>query len=267
MARFVTRPTIAWAAEKNFTCLIEIFLTFGRPYNRCSDANFMLYDLPNKLLLLIFSALTQNIKVANLAYTQTGKPTIFVAKCHGTWLDALALKVLIRKPVAFLAEAERIYPPFLYLFFKVSPVIPIHRVNKAESKKSLQKIQYNFEKCREILMQNGTVVIFQPSFPTTQLHTAHKIAARIAYNAEEVFDFKLGVQIIPVNFLYPSLVNDRHFSVSFKAPILLKHYEDMHKVHASRAIRALTQQITLELGLLKRKGTRQKTTASSYSLA
>lgn len=210
----------------------------------------MLYDLLWHPLRVLFKIYFKKVEIKGFDHVKTTVPTIFTAAHPQTFMDAIALAMIIRRPLFFLIQADMMQRPLARLFLNSLHAIPIY--HKKDGKKELYKNQNTFDRCRDILMQNKSIVIFsertdqQPG----KIQPIKKGAAKIAFSAEEIFDFKLDVQIVPVVFHYNTEEARPDLSLVFGLPIKLKSYDVQYKDHPAKAIKELTVRTASSLHLL-----------------
>lgn len=174
-------------------------------------------------------------------------PTIFVATRPTTFMDAVGLAMVIQSPLFFLVRATMMRRTLDRFFLTALHAIPVYR--KKDGHKELHKNLNTFDRCRDVLVHNKAVVIFSEHISQHNIkpNLIKKEAARIAFSAEEIFDFKLNVQIIPVSLHYHTENTRPALSVVFGTPIKVRSYERQYKDTPAKAINLLTSDIASSL--------------------
>lgn len=207
----------------------------------------MLYDLLRPLLQILIRTYFKKVEVKRLEHVKENTPTIFVAAYPASLIDAVVLSALIKAPLFFLVRAAMMQRPLYRFMLSSLHAIPVYK--KEDGIKELHKNSHTFDRCRDVLLHNKSVVIFseQISQPHIPFNRIKKEAARIAFLAEEIFDFKLGVRIIPVNLQYYTENTRPNVSVVFGRPVTVRSYERQYKDTPARAIKMLTADIASAL--------------------
>lgn len=213
----------------------------------------MLYDLLWYPFKILFQLYFKNVEIKRLNNAKHTGPTIFAATQPTSFMDAVALAMVIQTPLFFLISATMMRHILGRLFLSALHAIPIY--SKKGGYKELHKNLHTFDRCRDILIQNKPIVIFSEN--AAQLKKKrffiNKGAARIAFSAEEIFDFKLGVQIVPVTLCYTSQKFRPNLIVSFGLPIKIKAFEVQYKDHPAKALKDLTTNIETSFDLIRHK--------------
>ncbi len=202
--------------------------------------HYLLYYPLRLLMHLYFGKMT----TLGTEALKADRPTLFAANHPNALIDALALSVLIRQPLYFLVPGGMMRHPvarFLLTLFHALPIYP-----PESGRQALRKNLSTFERCRDLLMEHKPIVIFCEAWSRhpAKAPPVSKGVAKIAFSAEEIFDFKLDVQIVPLRLHYGNPQRFRtRLSVWFGQPVRVRHFEQVYKDYPARAIRQLTMHI------------------------
>ncbi len=138
---------------------------------------------------------------------QQGMPTLIIANHQNGMMDAMAIlhtlyRIDKRQPV-FIARGDIFKKDSVAKVLRFLKILPVFR-NRDGRREDIKKDLDIFNIAAKVLCNNGTLVIF-PEAGHQQGHylsTFKKGFPRIAFTAEELKDFKLGVQILPINIHY-----------------------------------------------------------------
>ena len=135
-----------------------------------------------------------------------GEATIVIANHQNGLMDALAILHTLgrdgRQPV-FIARGDIFKNPFLARIFRFLKIMPTFRSRDGDRSDVRSNLAL-YERAARVLKNGGTVVIFPEA--THQhghyMNTFKKGFCRIAFAAEELNDFHLGVKVLPLNIHY-----------------------------------------------------------------
>jgi 1-acyl-sn-glycerol-3-phosphate acyltransferase len=177
------------------------------------------------------------------------KPIIFAPSHRNAFSDALCLIL----PTKYTDE-RFIYPliradafgnnkaiDWILTRFHMFPVYrPQDEVNLKEKNADV------FDQCYDILARRRNLLIHPEGncIPRKRVRPFKKGLARIAFGAEEKYDFKLNVTIIPVGINYRNITLPRKgVHVKYGQPIPVADFKDQYQENAASGIRQLTQVI------------------------
>lgn len=132
----------------------------------------------------------------------------------------MLLGALFKHPVHFLARGDAFKNPLANKFLTTLKAIPIFRLR--EGKEYLALNDATFDRCNQILVQGGIVLIFSEGLCLNQwqLRPLKKGTARIAVNAFKQPEIKSSFKVLPVSLNYNSF---KYFSkkiiIQFGQPI------------------------------------------------
>ena len=175
-----------------------------------------------------------------------GQPTIVIANHQNGLMDALAILHTMfqdrRQPV-FIARGDIFKKDGvarILRFLKIMPTFRSRDGNRDDIRSNLAL----YNRAAKVLKSGGTLVIFPEA--THQhghyMNTFKKGFCRIAFSAEEINDFKLGVQVLPLNIHYSNYFEAREdLTVTCGKPFTFEEFFDMYKETPNPAYLALNE--------------------------
>lgn len=159
---------------------------------------FFRYGVVRPALCLFHSDVT----VSGTEHIPKDRPLIFVANHQNALLDPLHVVSNTGRIIHFLTRAEPFEMPVLKHFFRSLNMIPVYRVRDGFG--TIKKNKKTFEKCFTYLQQNDCVLVFAEADHDLKrrIRPLSKGFTRIAFGAEQQFDWNLDLQIIPVGLNY-----------------------------------------------------------------
>ena len=163
-----------------------------------------------------------------------GTPTFVIANHQNGMMDAMAILHTMykdgRQPV-FIARGDIFKKDFVARIMRFLKILPVYR-NRDGGREDIKKDLAIFNRAAKVLKKGGTLVIF-PEAGHQHGHymsTFKKGFSRIAFAAEEMNDFKLGVQILPLNIHYSNYFNfQSDLMVTCGKPFTYDEFFDMYK--------------------------------------
>lgn len=160
----------------------------------------MLY-LPVKMMVrLALKIFCRNLTVSNRDGLQKGGPLLLVANHPNSFLDAIIIGSQCRHKVHFLARGDAFNKAWHSKLLSLLNMIPVYRLS--EGKENLFLNETAFLRSKEILSQNGIVLIFIEGICVHkhELQPFKKGAARIAMDCRDI----PGFTIMPLGIAYDS---------------------------------------------------------------
>lgn len=165
-----------------------------------------------------------------------GKPLILGLNHQNAFLDAIAVAALVEGQPYFLVRSDVFKAPIARVFFSSLKMMPVYR-----ERDGVNTVDYNkpiFEKCHSILSKSGQIILFPEGS-----HDRHKVRrpikkglARIAFGAEDAYDFSLDVQVVPIGLNYSQYNKfGSTFHMNIGKPLSLKDYIVEFKNHPNKA--------------------------------
>lgn len=207
-----------------------------------------LYDLYMNYLCLVHNHIYYRkffiINKENIP--KKGVPTLVIANHQNGAMDAMAILHTMfndrRQPV-FIARGDIFKKDGVAKILRFLKIMPTFRTRDGNVSDVRSNIGL-FNRVAEILGNGGTVVIFPEA--THQhghyMNTFKKGFCRIAYSAEEQHDFKLGLQILPLNIHYSNYFNFRSdLMVTVGKPFTFEELFDTYKENHDKGYLALNE--------------------------
>lgn len=177
----------------------------------------------------------------NLPYSE---PMIFAPNHQNALMDALAVLYTIPRQMVFLARADIFRKGILTSLLTFLKILPIYRIRDGYS--ALQSNSEVFDKTIDVLKHLRPLVILPEGSHegSRRLRPLKKGIARIAFQAEEACDFKLGINIVPVGLDYSRYEKSgSELLVQYGMPIRVSDYVELYKENPAKAVNALIQEL------------------------
>ncbi len=167
----------------------------------------LLYSIVKILVRAARRFFFRKISVTNLAALKTKGPLLLVCNHPNSFLDAIVLGGLFTEPIHFLARGDAFNNPFVRKVLTSLQLIPIYRLSEGRS--SLALNDATFERCHQVLLNKGIVLIFAEGLCVNQwvLRPLKKGAARIAFAAWKDASISGQFSVLPVSLNYNSFTN------------------------------------------------------------
>ncbi|RUA33880.1 MAG: hypothetical protein DSY77_08025, partial [Bacteroidetes bacterium] len=174
----------------------------------------------------------RNIIVSGYDKIKKRKPILFVSNHQNTFMDGLVLvKVAKNINPNILVRADIFKSKWASIALDIIHLIPIYR--KKDNMGSVAQNNEIFRKCFDLFKQDKTLLIFPEGNHAIRrfLRPMQKGPARIAFQAEEENDFKLGLNVAPFGLHYekhPKRWHDLHvhFGDAFQVKDFQKQFEE-----------------------------------------
>lgn len=130
------------------------------------------------------------------------KPVLFIGNHQNSFIDALHLVTNTKLFIHFLTRAEAFQNPVLARFYRSINMLPVYRVRDGFS--AVKKNEQIFDQCFKRLKGGDGVLVFAEANhdPRRRVRPFSKGFTRIAFGAEEKYNWDLGLQVIPVGISY-----------------------------------------------------------------
>ncbi len=161
----------------------------------------MLYSIlkfPAQLALRIFCKRIVVNDKTNFAHTG---PLLIAANHPNSFLDAIILATLFKKPIYSLARGDAFINPFIKKILNALHILPVYRIT--EGAENLNTNYDTFERCREIFKQDGIVLIFSEGLCVNEwkLRALKKGTARLAFSCWQA---GIPLTVLPTGINYHS---------------------------------------------------------------
>ncbi|MFT3979761.1 MAG: 1-acyl-sn-glycerol-3-phosphate acyltransferase [Ferruginibacter sp.] len=173
----------------------------------------MLYQLLKIPAWLGFRLYCRHLKTNNAAAFSLEGPLLIAANHPDSFLDAIILATLFKKPVYSLARGDVFKKPLFAKLLYSLKIYPVYRTS--EGVENMEHNYSTFNACREIFRKKGIVLIFSEGRCINEWHLRplKKGTARLAISSwEEGIDLK----ILPAGLNYQSFHSyDKNMHVLF----------------------------------------------------
>lgn len=142
------------------------------------------------------------ISVSGKEQIPNNKPVLFVPNHQNAFLDALHVATKTQIVIHFLTRAKPFKQPVLGRFLKSINMLPVYRVRNGFS--AIKKNEEIFEECFRRLKNKDAVLVFAEASQDLKrrVRPLSKGFTRIAFGAEEKYNWDLGLQVVPVGISY-----------------------------------------------------------------
>lgn len=176
-------------------------------------------------------------------YPMSG-PVMLAPNHQSAFMDALIPAVFAPRPIHFLVRADVFENKIASWFFHSLNMMPVYRQRDGIS--NLSKNEEVFEKCAEILRNDGTLLIFPEAGHqgVRRLRTLSKGFTRIVFEAVEPPFQDLNIQIVPLGINYSNYQDSQsRLIVSFGEPLSVGEYVAMKEENPAKAMSALRLEV------------------------
>lgn len=173
-----------------------------------------------------------------------GKPLVFAPNHVNAFIDPIAIGILTKQKVRFFARGDVFKKPVAAFILNDLSVSPVFRIQEGYSE--IKKNDKTFEECKRRLQNNETLLMFPEAICVQErrLRPLKKGVSRIVFQAEEEFDFKKEVLVMPVGLNYTKAYQFRSkLYIHFGDPISMLAYEERFKQDKVRAINEFTKHL------------------------
>lgn len=166
-----------------------------------------------------------SVKVKGKENLPKNKPILYIPNHQNSFMDALHVATTTWPVIYFLTRAQAFKPSIVGKFLWSLYMLPVYRVR--DGLKSVQKNNEIFELCIKYLENKDTVLVFAEANHNLKrrIRSLSKGFTRIAFGAEEEFDWQLDLQIVPVGINYSEhRTGGNLVQVNYGEPIPVKKY-------------------------------------------
>lgn len=164
----------------------------------------MLYPFVKILSRLALRIFCRQVSFSDRSLLQHKGPLILACNHPNSFFDAILLGSLFEQPVHFLARGDAFRKPMVRKILTALRMIPIYRLS--EGKEYLALNDSTFERCQEVLLQGGILLIFAEGLCENRwaLRPLKKGTARIALEAWKMPHLAEKCAVLPVGINYDS---------------------------------------------------------------
>lgn len=164
----------------------------------------MLYPFVKILSRLALRIFCRQITFSDRSLLEHEGPLILACNHPNSFFDAILLGTLFERPVHFLARGDAFRKPAVRKILSALRMIPIYRLS--EGREYLALNDNTFERCQEVLLDGGILLIFSEGLCENQwaLRPLKKGTARIALDAWTTPHLAEKCAVLPVGINYDS---------------------------------------------------------------
>lgn len=171
-------------------------------------------------------------------------PLLIAASHPNSFLDAIILGCIIKRPLYFLARSDVFRQKWADTILRKMHLIPIYRMQ--EGKNNLNKNEDTFRACYQLLQENKAILIFAEGLSEgdRQIRPVKKGLSRIAFGAYNYFENEIDSNILVAGLNYESISQfHNRVLVSFEAAIKVSSYLEEYSVNQTKAQQSLNGDI------------------------
>lgn len=202
------------------------------------------YELLRSYVRLAFWLTHKKVVVTGRDRIPQNKSVIFAANHQNALMDPLALVCTNRLQSVWLARADIFRSKTAGKILKYLKMLPVYRIR--DGKDNLSNNELIFAQVTQILENGQSVALFPEAAHSgrRQMLPHRKAIPRIALDAEEKNNFKLGLQIVPVGIYYDHYwMFHRSLIVQYGPPIDVDSYKDEFAESPQKAMLRLRDEI------------------------
>lgn len=186
-----------------------------------------------------------SVKVKGKENLPKDKPILYIPNHQNSFMDALHVATTTKPTIYFLTRAQAFKPDIVGKYLWSINMMPVYRVR--DGLKSVQKNNEIFELCIQYLKNKDTVLVFAEANHNLKrrIRSLSKGFTRIAFGAEEKFDWELDLQIVPVGVNYSEHRKGGNLvQVNYGEPIPAKKYKSLYLEDEKTATEEMTQDVS-----------------------
>ena len=203
----------------------------------------MLYSIAKVIMWTTLHLYFRRIVFQHRRSIPEGEPVILIANHAASFLDAMLLAVLMKRPVHFFARSDIFRKPMANRILRTFRMIPIYNIEHGKS--DLVRNEETFAEGEQVLNDRGILLIFPEGISRVEriMLPLKKGTARVALQTEAKQDFSLGLKVIPVGINYSRHRFRADVLISAGAPTLVSDYAEVYRENPARAITRLTREL------------------------
>lgn len=187
----------------------------------------------------------RKIQISGRDKLPTDKPLLFIPNHQNSFMDAFLVTTNLKPVMYFLTRAQAFKPPIMGWFLRSLNMLPVYRVRDGLS--SVQKNNAIFDECFDYLNNNDTVLVFAEANHNLKrrIRPLSKGFTRIAFGAEEKYNWDLDLQIVPVGVNYSSHREARnHIHVKFGECIPVSKFKEAYTEDENEASQQMKEEVS-----------------------
>lgn len=185
----------------------------------------MLYHLlkiPARLALPLYC---KHIRISGEEHLRAEGPLLLAANHPNSFLDAVILATLFRRPVYSLARGDAFTGGWVSRLLNAMKILPVYRIS--EGAENLNSNYETFSACRAIFKKKGIVLIFSEGLCVNEwaLRPLKKGTARLAFSS---WNDGIELKVLPVGINYHSFRDfGKSVRLNFGEPMTRKDFEGL----------------------------------------
>ncbi len=210
----------------------------------------LLYRIYKTIVPIICRTYFSKIEIEGSEHVTGKDPVLFVANHPSALLDPMVCGSFAKIPINYLGRADLFKSKLASWFLTSSHMWPIYR--DVDGRENLDKNEEVFKQCYAKLKMNQALLLYGEGFTdekfVRRVKKIKKGPARIAFGAEEHFNFEMGLKIIPlgVNYSNPDEFGS-DILMKYGEPILVSDFKDKYRDNPAKAMLELTNLIEKRL--------------------
>lgn len=203
----------------------------------------MLYSIAKVIMWTTLHLYFRRIVFQHRRSIPDGEPVILIANHAASFLDAMLLAVLMKRPVHFFARSDIFRKPMANRILRTFRMIPIYNVEHGKS--DLVRNEETFAEGEQVLNDREILLIFPEGISRVEriMLPLKKGTARVALQTEAKQDFNLGLKVIPVGINYSRHRFRADVLISAGTPTLVSDYASVYRDNPAKAITRLTREL------------------------
>ena len=167
---------------------------------------------------------------------------------QNAFMDAITLAAFLRPQTSFLVRADVFKAKFAAMVLRSLKMMPIYR--QRDGIDSLEKNEAIFDYCYQLLKRKNAIILFPEGNHNNQhfLRPLKKGVARIAFGAEEKYDFQSNVHVVPVGINYSNYTDmGSELLINIGKPFKVSEFEAIYKENQAKGLLALKNRLGTEM--------------------
>jgi 1-acyl-sn-glycerol-3-phosphate acyltransferase len=186
-----------------------------------------------------------SVKVRGKENLPKNKPILYIPNHQNSFMDALHVATTTWPVIYFLTRAEAFKPNIVGKFLWSLYMLPVYRVR--DGLKSVQKNNHIFELCIQYLKNKDTVLVFAEANHNLKrrIRSLSKGFTRIAFGAEDKFEWELDLQIVPVVVNYSEhQAGGNKVQVNYGEAIPVSRYKSLYHDDEKAAVEEMKHDVS-----------------------
>ncbi|HEY4800388.1 MAG TPA: 1-acyl-sn-glycerol-3-phosphate acyltransferase [Bacteroidia bacterium] len=211
----------------------------------------MIYGFLRLVVPVAIRVFYKNFYIRNAQNLPFGIPVIIASNHPNAVIDACAITAFTKQHSHYLARGDAFKKKFFRWLLTRMGLVPIYRLQ--EGAENLHLNQQTFQICFDLLRKKKTILIFSEGLciQERRLRKLKKGTARIAFSAEEIFNWDLGLVVVPVGMNYSDPKKFRStLVVNYGEPIRMKSFQELYLKDKAAAINEFTRHLQNKLSEL-----------------